>query len=152
MKTLIALSALLFSLGASAQVQILSQVTIDGVSKPGHVAELKVDLVQNEIEISIYNDICGSFAPPTPGMMRCLAMPMLVSTLHVPIQKTEVSCGSEIYSGMRDDTRADGLRQEVTVFDHTARLCDDLVPGLFVVQATSYNPWTNTESSYYLVK
>ena len=44
------------------------------------------------------------------------------------IVSTSLSCGSVYYQAVEDNTIADGTRIEITVADHSRRLCKDLVP------------------------
>lgn len=156
MKFLTVLSVLLVSVTADArsiivnQHEVLPNVMINGEQTP-YVGVLDMSFVNNKIQLVIYNDICRQFTAG-PGEMICRAMAMPVATLEVPMQKRENSCGSFIYSGVKELRPVDGNRTEINVTDNTHRLCKDVVDGLIVVNASTISARTQETTTYYLTK
>lgn len=157
MRLLSFLSALLLTSSAFAtsiltsQTELLPTVEVNG--QPTDLTGLlKLDFVSNEIQVQIYNDPCGHFQPPQPGVARCMAMPRLVTTLTVPLQERTSSCGSNYYTGLKDQTRVDGPRTTIKVADHQYRVCADVLSNSVMVEAESYNPWKNETTRYLLSK
>lgn len=156
MKAFALLSALFFSFSAHAttpifhQTEVLPKVEING-QETRHTAVVNIDFHSNSIKAEIYNDICGSLTA-RPGDIICMAMPMLVTTFEAPLTERSDSCGSYIYKAFSDQSIVDGLRVSIVATDHSQRLCKDLVNSAFEVEASVFNPWTNTTTEYYLSK
>ncbi len=134
----------------SYQQEVLTKVEIDG-RQTAYVGVMSLDFVNDQMKIEIYNDICGQFTA-APGQITCMAMAKLITTIEAPLQSKETSCGSAIYQGEIDETPFDGFRTKIYVADHSGRLCKDKVAGEVEVIASQFNPWTQTETQYYLVK
>jgi hypothetical protein len=130
--------------------EVLPNVSINGEST-ALVGRVTVDYRQHQIRLELFRDPCGELTA-RPDEIRCLALAMRVQTLEVPLERSYLSCGSEVYSGQKDRTPMDGLRTEITVTDHSTRICKDIVPSLLIVEATSFNPWNQETTEYVLMK
>ncbi len=128
---------------------VLRHVMIDG-QPTKHVGVLTINHAASTIKVDIMNDICGHYAKREPGTFTCLAMPVKVTTLEVPLEKREKSCGSLVLSGSEDNRIRDGFGTEITVMNHSGRICEDVRPFLIEVRATRFNPWTQTATHFYL--
>lgn len=158
---LIAFTLLFSSLGFARSIElqtekrpmerILNFVSIDGVQKD-LVGKLNIDFRKKAIRLELFNDPCGQFLPSNPGEIRCMAAAMLVQTLEVPLQETTQNCGSMYYSGLVDQTPFDGFKTQITAIDHSHRICEDVLASMFVVQASTYNPWIGKTANYYLMQ
>lgn len=124
----------------TSQNEVLTKVWINGELQPKMVGMLRLDFVQDKIELEVWNDVCGAFQPHAPGMVRCMAMPVLQDTISVPLEERLNDCGTSVYSGVLDQLPVDGPRTSISVQDHTARLCENYVPSLIMVDATVLVP------------
>jgi hypothetical protein len=155
MKTFAFFSLLLSSLAISpahAEVRehVLDSVVIDG-QETKYVAQLQIDTDAKEIEVKIFDDMCGYFAAK-PGIYTCLAMPRLVRSFSAELTDFREGCGSGYFTGFRDQTPVDGPRTEIAVVDHTTRRCRDLPPFRVQVKASVYNPWSQKNTEFLLTK
>jgi hypothetical protein len=131
---------------------VFRRVLIDEKEQPSYVATASVQSQTNEIVVEVFEDICGEFAPPQPGLMRCMAAARAITTLRVPLKAIENSCGSMVYSGEKDDTPVDGTRTEIRVTDHSKRICMDMPFGAATIEASVFNPWTGKTTNYQMIK
>ena len=130
--------------------ETLHKVFQDG-QETNYVGQVTVNVATKKINVSILKDVCGHFSP-NDGLNHCMAMPIAVYTAEVPLLKVERSCGSKIFIGEDDQSPRDGLKTTITVTDHSSRLCKDLVLSRLIVKIESYNPWTNSTSTFDLLK
>jgi len=121
------------SVFAQTQPSILENVQLNG-EQTEYTALVTVNQEEAFIQVEIVNDICGSLKP-ADGMMHCLAMPVSIRALEVPLQKSEKSCGSEIFSGKEDRRPVDGNYVSIQVVDHSKRMCMDMQPSSVIVKA-----------------
>lgn len=158
MKFLAVFGALLISFSAVAATQesvqeyVLTKVSVDGEETPGIVGLLRINTQDKEIRLEIYDDPCGRYASSSANTAKCLAMPTLRHIITVPLKDQLVSCGSSIYSGVEDLTLSKGVRYELSVADHTFRICRDLVPSRIVIDVTTYKQETGESVSYTLMQ
>lgn len=149
---LVSLSLALTSVPAFARsIQVglertLDNVVINGKKAHNHYADVKLNFLQSTISVVVTHDPCPS--PADPRMFRCLAMASVVETFEVPIQKRSTPCNSNVYAGVKDLRPVDGPRHEVKVSDHSNRICDDLQPGVLVVEAKSTLPFSPEKTTY----
>lgn len=132
MKALIATLALLISVSAQAHslkpgFSLNLPKVIENGQKVDLAARATVDLADNKITIELYNDPCGQIGAKASGAITCMAMPHLVSVHTVAISDVSTTCGSVYYSGTDDQTPVDGLKVDITVADHSKRVCMDVV-------------------------
>lgn len=119
---------------------VLRNVTINGVNE-GLIADVTLNYVQNTIQVSIVQDICGHYAELPPGTMRCMAMPIPRAELEVPMQKRAYDgCHSFVTSGVDEKRPVDGNRTEITVINHETRFCENVITSLIEVRATTFGP------------
>lgn len=133
------------------QHEVLERVNVDG-RPTRYVGVLDMDFINNKIDVVVYDDICGQFAPAKPGTVRCMAAAKAVKKLNVLMQKRATSCGSKIYSGIVDKRRVDGGRLEITVTDNSSRLCRDLPKGEIVVDVKETAARSNRTTEIELIK
>ncbi len=137
--------------------EVLRNVEINGVKEARFVALLNMDFTKRTIAVSIVNDICGQYADLPPGTARCLAMAMPVEILNVPMESVRNDgCGSFIYEGRKNDMPRDGLYQEVSFTDNSARRCENVmenvIESLLVIDAKVIAPRPRVETSYHITK
>lgn len=84
-----------------------------------------------------------------PGAFCVQMMPITQEFKAKLINKT-TSCGSLIYQAVADLTRVDGDRIEITVADHSSRVCEDVVPFIteIKVKETFYDRIHGQEVNY----
>lgn len=135
------------------QQEVFHHVEIDG-EKTGYVGVLDINFHDGSVQLQIMQDRCGHFAVNRdPSVMRCMAMPTAVRTLKAPLTGRENDgCGTVVYSAFEDKTPMDGMRIEIKARDHGRRVCDDFRPYSFDVEASSFNPWTQQTTKYFLGK
>lgn len=148
----------LISMNAMARTQgkqiteTLHQVYING-EKTSYTAQLGIDQAKKQMEVTIYNDVCGTFSEvKDPNILRCKAMPLYVIHFSTPIQKVSRSCGSYIYEGRKDETPVDGLLTEMTVVDHTRRTCKDTVASTMIVDIKNTNIRERRSAEFHIEK
>ncbi|MCO5142588.1 MAG: hypothetical protein M9962_05820 [Oligoflexia bacterium] len=158
MKIAMLMLSALISLNAMARTpikqttEILRNVSING-QKTEYVAQLQLDYLDRTMKVEIYKDICGTFSEiQDPSIVRCLAMPMHVTTISAPMQRRYTSCGSTIYEGRKDQRPVDGLLTEMKVMDHSRRVCRDLVESPLIVDAKTTNPWSRETTEFHITK
>lgn len=162
MKALLMISLLLTSTAAQATViptsgvtngartvEILNQVAINGEITP-YVGRVTIDHRVARAKVEIYRDMCGSLNPD-PNVIRCMAVATLIDKFEAPIKNVSYSCGSKIYTA-EENQIPDATQVKIEITDHSSRLCKDIVPSLMIVEAETYNPWTNKTTKYYLQK
>ncbi|MES3037245.1 MAG: hypothetical protein V4736_04990 [Bdellovibrionota bacterium] len=151
MKNLI-LSTALCLIGAVSQAAELSvtltDMQINGEAAPGRVAVVIVNTDAKTIEVQMMDDMCSHYLPTPPGVVKCMAMPAPRERLSVPLLKTENSCGSVTYSGQEGTVFADGKLTKVSVTDNSLRVCDDVIPALYVLNATVEGGITGMKTTY----
>jgi hypothetical protein len=155
MKLLALAIALFTSFSAQARsieavrTETLQVVKVDG-QDTRFVGRLTLSYVDQKMTLEIYDDVCGQFAPAQPGIMRCMAAARIVESFEVPMQKHDQSCGSVIFSGVRDLRPVDGARTEIRVTNNATRLCEDVVLGRIVVEATVQSLRASRPTTYLL--
>lgn len=156
MKTLAFLATLFTSLNAQAQMPayhqsvILPNVQINGADTR-YTAVTTIDVALKQIEVVIYDDICSSLTAPK-SVVTCLAMPRQVESFKAEILSRETPCNSVHYHAMTDKSPVDGLRVTIDTYDHSTRICEDVIASPFEVKAEVFNPWAQKTAQYYLSK
>lgn len=151
MKALVLLTALFTASIAQAQslaprAIVLPNVEING-QKSELVAVLSVNQQLRTLTVSLYRDICHSYTA-LPGQITCMAMPALETTLTANIVNEASSCGSKILTAKTDERIRDGLLTEIEFTDHSQRICEDVIETTHLVEASTFNPWTNRATTY----
>lgn len=158
MRFLTFISAILFSALAfaanpkSVQKYTLSKVFINGEQAHGVVGLLQIDERVKLIKAEIYDDPCGKYLADVPGRAKCLAMPELRHIIVVPYRNRIISCGSQVYKAVAGLSLASGARHELSVVDHSTRICRDLVPSRVIMVFKAYHDETGEAIEYTLMK
>lgn len=150
MKILVLLTALFTASIAQASPGqreiVLPKVEING-EQSDLVAVLHVNQALRTLTIDLFHDICHSYTA-LPGQITCMAMPSKKETLTANIVNESQSCGSKILTARSDDRIRDGIQTEIEFTDHSQRLCEDVIESAYIVEASTYNPWTQQKTTY----
>jgi len=145
-------SALAFAASPkSVHKYTLSKVYINGERTPGIVGLLEIDERAKLIKAEIYDDPCGKYLSGS-DRPKCLAMPVLRHIIVVPYRDRLVSCGSLVYKAVEGISLASGARHELSVVDHSTRVCRDLVPSRVIMVFKAYQFGTGEMLEYTLMK
>ncbi len=152
MKLFMVLAIALFTQVTLADVSMVAikpakTVFKDGV-KTDLVGTINIDMANEKITVSLFNDICGQLFPS--GHIGCMAAAILVEQFEVPLLNVEDSCGSKVYSGEMNKLPVDGNRTYITVIDNTQRRCKDLRPATVETTVSVTYGW-NAGSVKYLL-
>ncbi len=145
------LSSLVFAnVPANPVLAPASVVIKDGV-KTEYVATINVDLEEKSIKVQIWNDMCHSIIPLSPGAITCMAMPNLIVGFKVPITMIRSSCGSTIYAGSLNQMAVDGPLTNIAIQDNSTRTCRDLRPGKVETKIEVTNAWNGAKTQYFML-
>lgn len=146
---------LLLSLGQFASAQApkvkippASVVYEDGV-KTELVGVIDVDLQREVITVSLFSDICNQIF--SRGGISCMAAADLVERFEVPLVMVRTSCGSTIYEGAENNLTVDGNLTQITVADHSTRICKDIRSAKVETAINVVYGWNAGQKTYRLL-
>lgn len=131
--------------------EVLPKVYLDEEILERHAGTVLVDLKNKILFLNVYEDPCNTMTAP-PDMNTCLASPLRVEQIKVPLATVETDCGSKIYRGAKDESGRGGLYREVEVIDHSTRTCKDSTRGILEVNAAVVNVRAHETKTYLLLK
>ncbi len=133
-----------------AQKHMLPKVFINGERVTDVVGFVQIDEDAKLIKAEIYDDPCGMLR--AAGRVKCLKRPALRHIVIVPYGEPLNWCGSYVYVAPEGLSVANGVRHEVSVVDHSERLCRDLVPSQLILYFRTYQMSAGESSEYVLMK
>ena len=98
-------------------------------------ATIIVDYERNNVEVQLFDDICGSMLPVDPNVIRCRAMPIMKYRFKAPIKSIENDvCGATVIKASLDQRPVDGALTEITLVDNRSLICRILTEAPTVVE------------------
>lgn len=153
MKTLVSALCLFLSTSAFAAIDFSTAQVIDKVEANGKPSKYSgtVQIINDNVNgpSRIVLQIAAPFYCPAG---RVCAQVMDAHTISAEIVSQTEQCGSIIYNAITDGTPYDGLKEEITLQDNSARMCRDMRKGLIEIDAKTTAVRTQSVRTYFAVQ